>query len=45
MFFIVVANNGIDEGSYGTDGNGAERPEDNVNGTCPVPQNLQYTCE
>jgi len=45
MFFVVVANNGIDEGSYGTDGNGAERPEDDVNGTCPVPQNLQYTCE
>jgi hypothetical protein len=45
LFFVVVGNNGIDEGSYGTDGRGVERPEDAVDGVCPMPQNLQYTCE
>ena len=45
MFFVVVANNGIDEGSYGTDSTGLERPEDTVSDVCPLPQNLQYTCD
>jgi hypothetical protein len=45
MFFVVVANNGIDEGSYGTDSTGLERPEDTVSMVCPLPQNLQYTCD
>ncbi|MBD3869512.1 MAG: hypothetical protein IFK94_15435, partial [Acidobacteria bacterium] len=45
LFFLVVANNGIDEGSYGTDWKGAQRPEDSATGTCPMPQNLQYTCD
>jgi hypothetical protein len=27
-FFVIVANNGIEEGSYGEDGSAVERPED-----------------
>jgi hypothetical protein len=45
MFFVVVANNSIDEGSYGTDSAGLERPADAAQATCPTPQNLQYSCE
>ena len=41
----VVANNDIDEGSYGTASNGLERPADVTSLTCPTPQNLQYTCD
>jgi hypothetical protein len=45
MFFVVVANNGIDEGSYGQSYYGFERAEDATSTSCPMPQNLQYACE
>jgi hypothetical protein len=44
MFFFVVANNNIDEGSYGTDSSGMERLADAAPATCSTPQNLQYSC-
>jgi hypothetical protein len=45
LFFVVVANNGAEEGSYGKDHRGAERAEDATSSTCPMNQNLQYACE
>ena len=45
MFFVVVSNNTVDEGSYGTSSKGLERPADVTSVTCPTPQNLQYTCD
>jgi hypothetical protein len=45
MFFVVVANNSIDEGSYGADSAGLERPADAAPAACATPQNLQYSCE
>ncbi len=45
MFFVVVGNNGGQEGSYGTDHGGLERPEDTVSTSCPMEQNLAYSCE
>jgi hypothetical protein len=45
LFFVVVANNSIDEGSYGTDSAGLERPADPAPAVCLTPQNLQYSCE
>ena len=45
MFFVIVANNGGQEGSYGKDDRGQERPEDSISATCPTVQNKQYTCE
>ena len=45
LFFIVVSNNGAEEGSYGKDHRGAERPADAAAATCPMVQNLQYACE
>jgi len=45
LFFVVVANDGIVEGSYGIDGNGEERPEDAVSILCPLPQALADDCE
>jgi len=45
-FFVVVAQNGTDEGSYGVDSALAERPEAVGVGTCDVPQDLAgVTCE
>jgi hypothetical protein len=40
-----VANNGLEEGSYGQSSYGFERPEDATSATCPAVQNLQYACE
>jgi hypothetical protein len=45
LFFVVVANNGVEEGSYGQGSTGFERGEDATSATCPMPQNLQYACE
>jgi hypothetical protein len=45
LFFVVVANNGAEEGSFGQSSYGFERPEDTVPDSCPMPQNLQYCCE
>ena len=45
LFFVVVANNGLEEGSYGQSSYGFERPEDATSATCPAAQNLQYACE
>jgi hypothetical protein len=46
MFFVVVANNSLEEGSYGQDSGGLERPEDIGTPTCDHVQNLaQVTCE
>lgn len=44
MFFVIVGNNGTQEGSYGADGDGQERLEDSTSGACPMEQNLAYTC-
>jgi len=45
MFFVMVANNGLEEGSYGRSSFGFERLDDVTSITCPVVQNLQYSCE
>jgi hypothetical protein len=42
---VIVGNNGTEEGSYGRDGFGAERPEDAVSTTCAYAQNLYHVCE
>ena len=45
-FFVIVAGNGAEEGSYGADGTATERPEAVGVGVCDVPQNLGgVTCE
>lgn len=38
VFFVVVGENGSNEGSYGADGGGAERPEASGVGACDRPQ-------
>lgn len=44
-FFVIVGSNGVVEGSYGRDGNGAERPEDSETpSACSHPQDLTMTC-
>jgi hypothetical protein len=45
IFFLIVANNGTIEGSYGLDGNGTERPEDSSSTVCPLPQDLADRCD
>ena len=44
MFFLVVANDGSVEGSYGTDSASNERPED-LAGVCPFTQDLLARCD
>ena len=45
-FFLIVANNGTEEGSFGKDSVPVERPEAVGVGVCDVPQNLAgVTCE
>jgi len=39
-FFVIVGNDGDEEGSYGLDGFSVERPEDIGTPTCDHPQNL-----
>jgi hypothetical protein len=45
-FFVVVADDGTVEGSYGTslDPGVAERPADLANPVCPLPQDLVGSC-
>ena len=45
MFFVVVATNGVEEGSYGKSSYGFERLDDVTSIVCPAVQNLQYACE
>ncbi len=45
MFFVLVANNGIEEGSYGHSSYGFERGDDATSIDCPMVQNLQYVCD
>jgi hypothetical protein len=45
LFFVVVADNGVDEGSYGRSSYGFERAEDAASATCQYHQNLQYACD
>ncbi|RMG44598.1 MAG: hypothetical protein D6718_09740 [Acidobacteria bacterium] len=45
LFFVVVANDGSVEGSYGVDSGGAERPEDTSSTLCPFPQDLANRCD
>jgi hypothetical protein len=42
---VVVANNGLEEGSYGQSYYGFERAEDTTSTSCPAAQNLQYVCD
>ncbi len=44
VFWLVVANDGAIEGSYGT-GDGGERPEDTALTTCYYPQDLTDRCD
>jgi hypothetical protein len=44
-FFLIVAQDGAVEGSFGTDSTGAERPEAGLLGACPLPQNLGNRCD
>jgi len=45
-FFLIVGNDGTEEGSYGEVSGGAERPEDTATALCDRPQNLTgVTCE
>jgi len=45
LYFLVVANNGTIEGSYGIDGAQVERPEDDVSVACPLAQDLADRCD
>ena len=46
VFFVIVANDGIEEGSYGRSSVGVQRPEDAGTPTCDHPQNLDgVICE
>lgn len=45
FFFVVVGTNATDEGSYGLDGSGSERPEDIATTGCDRPQDLSGTCD
>jgi hypothetical protein len=44
LFFLVVANDGTFEGSYGL-GDGSERPNHASNMVCPFPQGLANRCD
>lgn len=43
-FFVIVANDAVAEGSYGTNSVGTERPQA-VAGTCDLPQALASRCD
>jgi hypothetical protein len=45
LFFVIVGNDGVAEGSYGVDSGLNERPEDAALTTCPVPQVLTDRCD
>lgn len=45
-FFLVVGTDGTAvEGSYGTDGTGAERPEQTNDPVCPFTRDLTFRCD
>jgi hypothetical protein len=44
LFFLIVANDGTFEGSYGL-GRGVERPNHSTNLACPLPQGLANRCD
>jgi hypothetical protein len=44
-FFLVVGNDGANEGSYGLGVGEAERPEDSTSASCPLPQDLSQRCD
>ena len=44
-FFLIVANDGATEGSYGLTGTGAERPEDMNDPVCLLEQYLLERCD
>ncbi|MEN6527120.1 MAG: FG-GAP-like repeat-containing protein [Candidatus Polarisedimenticolia bacterium] len=45
-YFVIVAQNGVTEGSYGTDSKGAERAPHGatLSGACVLPQSLSVGC-
>ena len=45
LFFVVVPNNGISEGTYGRSTYGSERSEDALSASCPMAQDLVYVCQ
>jgi hypothetical protein len=45
VFFIIVGNTGIVEGSYGRDGAGFERPEHLSGTACDLSQDLSGVCD
>jgi len=44
LFFIIVGNTGMVEGSYGLDSTGSERPEDTGTASCDFPRDLSGAC-
>ena len=44
VYFVVVANNGTNEGSYGRSSTGTERPPAGSGGACSFVQSLSGTC-
>jgi hypothetical protein len=45
-FFLIVGNNGVEEGGYGTMTGGAQRPEaTGLGGGCDYPRNLLGNCD
>jgi len=45
FFFLIVANDGVSEGSYGLRTGGIERPWHDWNLVCPMPQELADRCD
>ena len=45
IFFVVVGNNGVNEGSYGKDSAGVQRPPATGVGACNLPQQLTGSCD
>jgi hypothetical protein len=45
VFFVIVGNNGSEEGSYGHSSDNTERPEAGSVDGCGYPQNLVGTCD
>jgi len=39
-----IGNTGVVEGSYGSDGDGSERPEDSATPGCDLPRDLSGSC-
>ncbi len=45
VFFVVVGNSGVKEGSYGKNSAGTQRPGATGIGACDVPQQVIATCD